>query len=522
MRFTSLTAPALERIRRVGDPAVLLVTGRAVGLAASFAIGIVLARVFDPADFGTYKQFFLIYATLYGLVQLGMAESLYYFVPRKPGDTGRYVANAMLTLAVAGGLCLTALYAGRFAIARWLSNTAIADYMPLLGLVLTLTLVATVFEIVMISRKRHARAAVTYAASDIARTLLFILPALAVGSVGAVFVGAATFAAIRLLVVVASFWKEFGRQFRIDLSLWRDQLGYALPFALAVGVEIIQLNFHQYVVASNVDAATFAIYAVGCLQIPLVDLIVTSNVNILMVRMGEAATHGPQGAQVGNESPGAVATPPPALTLWHDTVCRLAFLLVPLSVFLVVMARQVIVGLFTSTYEASVPIFTMWALAAVLPPMFAVSGVLRVYAQTRFLLFMNVFRLALVAVSIGWFMSAFGLPGAVLVTFLCSMIVQLFGVVRIAALMRVGVRNALPWQRLAGISIRAGAAALPAWWIAQHMAIPPLAVLFIAGLVYAAAYFGLSYLAAITARVAATAQAAAAVESRQPAAGSWP
>ena len=45
-------------------PAMLLVTGRSVGLAASFAIGIVLARMFDPAVFGVYKQFFLIYATI--------------------------------------------------------------------------------------------------------------------------------------------------------------------------------------------------------------------------------------------------------------------------------------------------------------------------------------------------------------------------------------------------------------------------------------------------------------------------
>ena len=60
---------------------------------------------------------------------------------------------------------------------------------------------------------------------------------------------------------------------RLDFDLWREQWAYALPFALAVGIEVIQPNFHQYVVASRFDAATFAIYAVGCLQIPLVDLI---------------------------------------------------------------------------------------------------------------------------------------------------------------------------------------------------------------------------------------------------------
>ena len=83
-------------------PAALLVTGRVVGLVASFAIGIVLARLFAPAAFGTYKQFFLVYGTLYGLAQLGMAESLYYFVPRNPARTGRYAFNALVTLAVAG------------------------------------------------------------------------------------------------------------------------------------------------------------------------------------------------------------------------------------------------------------------------------------------------------------------------------------------------------------------------------------------------------------------------------------
>ena len=175
----------------------MLVIGRALGLATTFAIGIIFARLFDPADFGTYKQFFLVFATLYGLAQLGMAESLYYFVPRRAEETGRYVANAMLTLAIAGGLCLTLLYAGRFTVAGWFSNPDLVSYLPLLGLYLTLTLVTTVFEIVMVSRKHHMAAAVTYALSDVARTALFIVPALLFFSLWAAFVGATAFAAVR-------------------------------------------------------------------------------------------------------------------------------------------------------------------------------------------------------------------------------------------------------------------------------------------------------------------------------------
>ena len=113
-------------------PATLLVGGRAIGLAASFAIGIVLARVFDPADFGTYKQFFLVFATLYGIAQLGMAESLYYFVPRNAGATGRYVCNAMVTLALAASRLVTSQrrnsvhHGGR----EWIRGTATRSWRP--------------------------------------------------------------------------------------------------------------------------------------------------------------------------------------------------------------------------------------------------------------------------------------------------------------------------------------------------------------------------------------------------------
>src|SRR4029453_15414444 len=113
----------------------------------------------------------------------------------------------------------------------------------------------------------------------------FILPALLLGSLRAVFIGATAFAAVRLILLVAALWRGYGREFRIDFGLGREQLAYALPFALAVGVEVIQQNYHQYVVASRFDAATFAIYAVGCLQVPLVDMIMTSTVNVMMVGM---------------------------------------------------------------------------------------------------------------------------------------------------------------------------------------------------------------------------------------------
>src|SRR5262249_12494333 len=157
---------------------------------------------------------------------------------------------------------------------------------------LTLSMVSAAFEIVMVCRRDERTAAVTYAASDLVRTAVFVGPALAFGTLRAVLVGAVVFAAARVTAMLVYFWREFDGGFRVDFALWRGQLAYALPFALAVGIEVVQANFHQWVVAARFDAATFAIYAVGCLQIPLVDLVCTSTCNVMMVKM---ANTGPDG-----------------------------------------------------------------------------------------------------------------------------------------------------------------------------------------------------------------------------------
>jgi O-antigen/teichoic acid export membrane protein len=452
--------------------AALLVIGRVIGFVASFAIGIVLARLFTPASFGTYKQFFLLYATLYGLAQFGMAESLYYFVPRNPSKTGRYACNALIALALAGVGCTLALWTLRDAIASKLSNAPLAGYMWLAGLFLTFMLMSTVLEIVMVSRKKHLMAAITYACSDIVRTLFFIVPALLFVSLRAVFLGATIFAALRLVLLLGALWRQYGREFRMDAVLLKEQLAYALPFALAVGVEVIQTNYHQYIVAARFDAATFAIYAVGCLQIPLVDMIMTSTVNVMMVRMAEDTNHGDT-----------------TVKLWHETICQLAFLMVPLAIFLFVIAHPLIVTLYTTRYLASVPIFMVWSLT-ILPSIFGVNAVLRVYAQTRFLLAMNLLRLGTVAVLIGWFLSAFGMSGAVLVTLVSTTLVTLVGVGRIAQLLHLSFVDSLPWSRLTGIFARAIAAALPVVWLTRELALTPILMLGIGSVVYGAIYFG--------------------------------
>jgi O-antigen/teichoic acid export membrane protein len=181
-----------------------------------------------------------------------------------------------------------------------------------------------------------------------------------------------------------------------------------------------------------------------------------------------------------------------ALALFHETVSRLAFLLLPLGVGLSVLASPFIVTLFTTKLAAGIPIFSVWALT-VIPAAIAVDAMLRVYAQTRFLLVMNLVRLGLVAALIGWFLGAFGLVGAVLITLIATVAAKGLAIVRIASLLQVSVRDVLPWAALGRITLRALAAGVPAWAVTQAVGSIPALALVAGASVYGTTYLVLSY-----------------------------
>jgi O-antigen/teichoic acid export membrane protein len=450
-------------------------TGRTIGFAVTFAIPLVLVRVLDQRAFGTYKYLFMIASTL-NVLQLGMAESLYYFVPRRAADPGPVTTNAVAMMGAVGGLLLLVMTTVRQPIAHWLGDASIAGDLPLVATFVALMLIAAPLEIVMVSRKAYRTAAMTYAGSDVTRSALMVVPGIVLRTLAAVLWGAIAFAALRVVVLSAYLWRV-ARRIAIDRHEWRAQMAYTGPFAVAVIIETVQLNLHQYVVWAQFDPATFAIYAAGCLQIPLVDVLTTSVGNVMMVRMTDD-----------------VERPDAALVLWHQSVERLAYWLWPWTAALMLTAHDVIVLLFTPRYTASVPIFAVSTLAIALGA-FQVDSVLRVYARTRFLIVMNLIRLAVVVAGITWAISAFHLIGAIGITIAGMAIAKAIALWRISTIFGVSMTRVLPWGSLARTTTIVLTTAAVVFWIRPVFSGLPVLVhgASIAAL-FAAIYLGLDLL----------------------------
>jgi O-antigen/teichoic acid export membrane protein len=166
--------------------------------------------------------------------------------------------------------------------------------------------------------------------------------------------------------------------------------------------------------------------------------------------------------------------------------------MLPLAALLFLTARAVIIVLFTKTYIAAIPILRVWCLMVV-PSAFAVDGVLRAHARTRFLLVMNVVRLVVIVGLVGWLISVFGIVGAVLATLVGTVVVKVMAIAQIARVMNVGLSEVLPWRRLALTTVNAGIPLVPAWAVMDIVAGPIVLNAALSVVVYGSFYMGLWY-----------------------------
>ena len=181
------------------------------------------------------------------------------------------------------------------------------------------------------------------------------------------------------------------------------------------------------------------------------------------------------------------------LAIWRDTVNHLALVLVPLVGLLLVSAHPLIVLLFTAQYAAAVPIFMIWSLA-ILPAILTTDAVLRVYAQTRFLLLLSVIRLGVIVLLIHWAMATFHLAGAVMLTVLAAFLTKVLAVMRVARVMKVRPAALVPWASVGGIVVAASVAGVIARLVGVGLSWPALPALMMTAGVYAGIYVGLLWL----------------------------
>jgi O-antigen/teichoic acid export membrane protein len=429
-----------------GRSAAILVAGRSVGFVCRFVMAVVLARQLAQVEFGVYKQAFLLQSTFIMLLDLGLPASLYYFLQHAEQARRQYVSQSLAVLALAAVAGGVAVVVG----APWWGQ---AFYDNLLGplalhlaVFLASTLVSLVLEVVLIARQRAREAAVAYCVSDVALATLVLGTVLAGGGVVGILWAVTVVQVARTVALVLYLRRADLLSFRrLSWEPLTRQWDYAIPFWAGHIVELLAVAAPQYYVSSQYDTRTYAVFAVGSMTIPFVDVIYATMVSIVVVQLTRLA---PVGARDQIRD-----------TLGHG-IRMVSVVCLPLFVLLELVAHEVIVLLYTHRFVDAVPVFRVSLLVL---PLIAtqLEYVPRAYGDTRFLFLMCAVRGGVCVALLTVLPPTFGLWGAPLAFVLALVASHVVLLVRVSRLTGLSYAQVWPLGVLGRIVAACLVAAIP-------------------------------------------------------------
>ncbi|MEW6735358.1 MAG: oligosaccharide flippase family protein, partial [Acidobacteriota bacterium] len=416
--------------QELSKQAMILIIARGISFFLTLGIPLILVRHLTQIEFGAYKQSLLLYATAASLLPWGMSQSLYYFIPKEPQNRIGYLANSFLFLLIVAALSLIGFIFAGPALKQYFHSTELADCSPIVGLYSFFMIASIYCEVALISNNRAVAAASVILLNETVKALALIGGAIIFHSFAGVITMLAIAAAIRFLLLSAYFYSDLKIIIKgPNLTLFRKQWQYAMPFGLMVLVGTVHDYFHQYYISYSYSSAQFAIYAVGCLQLPLVDLFHSSIGDVAMVKMTEQLRD---------------SNKVEARNIWHDAILKLAVIFIPLMIYLWLVGYQFITFLFTENYQNSVAIFKVILLEMITAPLL-VDSVLRVFGETNFMLRLTVYRLPVTVFLVIFSLTRMGMIGAAASTVVVMSLMRIIALVRIRQLLQIGFKDLLPW-----------------------------------------------------------------------------
>lgn len=383
----------------LASQAFWLLFAKTLGFAFTVVLPLILVRALDQHTYGQYRQIFLLITTAGMLLPLGVPFSAFYFFPREPQRCRQIVLNiALYHLAVSTvALLLFTLYPR--AIALILGSEELVPYARGVALVLFLTVFSSITETIATAYQEVKVSTVFIIFANLSKTLLLIGAVLVSRSVDALLTAAAIQGAIQSATLLwylnsrfPRFWSDF------DRSFFAAQLRYAMPLGLSGVLFLMQREAHHFYISTRFGSTAYAMYAIGCFQLPLIGLLRESIASVLISRTSEYQQQG----RIED-----------IITLTAKAMRKVSLAYWPVLFFLLICAEDFIVLMFTRNYIGSVPIFqvNILMLATVIP---ITDPIFRAFAEHRFFIVRVRFALLMVlvaALQLG--VDRFGMPGAV-------------------------------------------------------------------------------------------------------------
>ncbi len=154
-----------------------------LGFILSFLTPLLLVRRLSQSDYGIYRQAFQILTTAVSMLNLQVATSAFYFVPRLPEKKIQVFNNILIFYGIAGLFVLLAFFIYPEWTTRIFQSPDLVPYTPLIGVAILLWAVSSCLEVIPLALGDARAAAVIIVISQFTKTILLASAVLTLPSV---------------------------------------------------------------------------------------------------------------------------------------------------------------------------------------------------------------------------------------------------------------------------------------------------------------------------------------------------
>lgn len=403
-----------------------------IRLAVKTLIGIVLARILSQADYGTYRQLFMIYTLLFSIFMIGLPQSIYYFIPKSdPLTQKRFLRQTLDVFTVLGLFCSVVLLLFRSDIARLFNNQDLIKSLLLYAFYPFFMFVSQLYYIAMIGMQQPRNAARFTIFAVTCDILLTLGIALTTKNLSYIIVGIMLSVFIQWLYarVKLTPYTKIEDKFRMDLSLLKRQFAFSLPLGISSIIGVVTAQLDKLIISSYFTPEQFAVFAIGAAELPFIFIIANSVNSVILPAMNQS-----------NDRDAISA-------LFSGAVRKNALILFPLFVFCILFAPNIINFLYSNKYSSAVLYFRIYLFS--MPARIATYSILfQVYNKTRYIFTISAISLFINAAMSMFLIRLVGMKGPALSTISVTFISVILYLVLIKTKLNLNLISLFPVKAL--------------------------------------------------------------------------
>jgi O-antigen/teichoic acid export membrane protein len=432
---------------------LVLAAGQSAVTFIEFAAVVLLVRYLEPSVWTVVAVALTAYQTAIGIGGLNIQDGIYFFYSKAERSQRRGVVLQTATMLLASGLLMAALV---LLAGPWVRDVSVQalPLLPWIALTVVLELPTSCTAQALIAAERTSWASAYSTAMSALKVACLAIPLILGFGLEQAAQGLALHAILRVLISGIVLVRAVPPgPLRIQLQSAKEQLVYTAPLALSMGSTVLNRYVDKWIVAALVPTA-FGAYAFAAQEVPLVPVLGNAIGTVLATRITHAF-------QIGDLDR--------ARAYWLAATSRVALVVGPLTVGLVLCAPEAVHLFFEDTYAIAVLPFQIYS-AILLHRIMAYGLILRAAGKPRTLWFASLLLLGMnVAFSIP-LTYLFGLPGTAAGTLIAFAVNLVFFLHCIANVMNVRVRDVYPWSRYGRILGCALLCALLGWYASTLVA----------------------------------------------------